>query len=76
MLDTSEYDVVFDDGNVKTYFANQIAEAIYSNMDDEGYSVAHLKEFLHHKKDGSAVHADDGYVEVKGKRKLSRTTEG
>ena len=76
MLDTSEYDVVFEDRNVETYFANQIAEAIYANVDDKGYTVAHLKEFLDHKKDGSAVHADDGHIELNGKRKPRRTTKG
>ena len=36
MLDTSEYEVQFDDGSTETYAANIIMENIYTQVDDEG----------------------------------------
>ena len=38
--------------------------------------MGHVKEFLDHKKDGLAVHANDGFMDVNGKRKPRRTTKG
>ena len=36
LLDTSEYEVQFEDGAVERYHANIIAEHIYSRVDSEG----------------------------------------
>ena len=69
------YEVVFEDGNVETYFANQIVETLSSSIDDEGYTVAHVNEFVDHKEDGSVVYAD-GFIDVKGKQKPRKTTKG
>ena len=76
VLDTSVYEVEFSDGRVESYFANQIVESIIMNTDAEGNTLYHVKEFVDHKRDGSAVHADDAFVQVNGKKIAKRTTKG
>jgi hypothetical protein len=70
MLDTSVYEVEFEDGYVEAYSANVIAEHLYSQIDDEGYHYLTLGDILDHKKDGSAVSVDDAYVTINGQQKL------
>lgn len=76
ILDTSIYEVEFEDGHVEAYHANQIVEAIYATVDEEGYVCTEVKEIIDHRKDGTAVNADDGYVMLRGKRVPKRTTKG
>ena len=76
ILDTALYEVEFEDGHVEAFHANQIAEAIYASVDDEGYNYQELQEIVDHKSDGTAVRADDGYVMLRGKRVPKRTTKG
>jgi hypothetical protein len=59
ILDTREYEVEFPDGSIDVYTANTLAEAMYSQVDDEGRHVLMLKEIVDHSKDRSAVHIDD-----------------
>ena len=37
IVDTTVYDVMFEDGTVSQYSANIIAESIYSQVDEEGF---------------------------------------
>ncbi|KAI2506375.1 hypothetical protein MHU86_8103 [Fragilaria crotonensis] len=54
----------FPDGSTATYAANVIAENLYSQVDDEGWChFAILHEITDHKKDGSALSKDDGFIE-------------
>jgi Fe-S-cluster containining protein len=76
ILDTALYEVEFEDGHVESYYANQIAEAIYATVDDEGFVYSEVKEIIDHMKDGRAVQPDDGYVMLRGKRIPKRTTKG
>ena len=39
IIDTSLYDVEFDSGETEAYTANIIAEALYAQVDDEGYTT-------------------------------------
>lgn len=76
-LDTSLYDVEWDDGSTDVYRANQIVESMLTNVDEEGYTLTHMKEIIDHRRDASAVKADDGYIYTKGGvRKPRRTTKG
>ena len=75
-LDTSIYQIEWEDGRVEDYRANQIVESILENVDADGNSLIHMKEIVNHRQDGNAVHGDDGYITVNGKRKLRRTTKG
>ena len=76
ILDTALYEVEFEDGHVEAYHANQIVEAIYATVDDEGYVCTEVKEIIDHKKDGTAINPDDGYVMLRGKKVPKRTTKG
>jgi len=77
ILDTSIYEVEFDDGSTEAYSAIIIAEHIYSQVDGEGYSRYMLNEIVDHKKDSTAVSKEDGCITTKAGRKLlKRTTKG
>lgn len=76
ILDTAIYEVEFEDGHVEAFHANQIVEAIYATVDDEGYTYTEVKEIVDHMKDGTAISADDGFVMLRGKKVPKRTTKG
>ena len=76
VLDTSIYEVEFEDGRTEAFAANAIAEHLYAQVDEQGFQYLLIDEIIDHKKDGSAVAADDGYVFVNGRRCPRRTTKG
>jgi hypothetical protein len=76
LLDSSVYEVEFEDGNVESYATNQIAEAIYSQVDAEGNQHLLIDEIIDHRKLGDAVSGDDGYIEHNGRRIPRKTTKG
>ena len=76
ILDTSIYEVLLDDGSTQAYAANIIAEQLYSQVDDEGFQYLLIDAIIDHQRDGSAIHADDGFVTVNGKRCPKMTTKG
>jgi hypothetical protein len=76
LLDTSLYEVLFDDGGIEYYSANTIAENIFQQVDDEGNLFSILDEIIDHKKTNEAIHADDAFVIVNGKQHPRRTTKG
>ena len=54
-----------------------IAENLYSQVDDEGRQYAIIKEIIDHRKDGTAVAADDGFIITSsGQRRQRQTTKG
>jgi len=76
LLDTSVYLIEFDDGSIKEYMANQIAEEVFMAIDDEGFLVSELQEIVDHKKDGSAVYGDDAFIRIRGRKVRRQTTKG
>jgi hypothetical protein len=50
----------FEDGTLESYAANQIAEAIYSQVDSEGNQYLLLDEIVDHRKFGDAISGDNG----------------
>jgi hypothetical protein len=77
ILDTRQYEAEFPDGSKDTYSANLIAENQYSQVDDEGRQYQLIDEILDHRKDGSALAADDGtYVDKAKKNQPKKTTRG
>eukprot|EP00980_Cylindrotheca_fusiformis_P018168 scaffold5886_cov93-Cylindrotheca_fusiformis.AAC.2 len=76
LLDTAMYEVEFEDGRVEAFYANQIAEHIYASVDDDGYTMYELEEIVDHKRDGTAIPKDDGFVMLRGRRVPKRTTRG
>lgn len=76
LLDTSFYEVQFEDGHVEAYAANIIAESIFSQVDDEGHEYLLLDEIVDHKKMNDAVNIDDGFIVHNGVKRPRRTTKG
>jgi hypothetical protein len=57
--------------------ANIIAESIYSQVDDDGYTTFALKEIIDHRTDGSALTLENAYTVTKtGAKRLQQTTKG
>jgi hypothetical protein len=65
ILDTREYTVEFNDGTLDTLTANQIAENIYSQVDEEGRHHVLLDEIIDHRKGPKAVPVSDGFITSK-----------
>jgi len=77
ILDTSMYEVEFDDGHTEAFAANLIAEAIYEQVDDEGCSYRIIDKIVDHQKTAEAVKPNDGFfVNRHGKRCPRKTTKG
>lgn len=74
--DTALYEVEFNSGDVEEYTANIIAENIYAQVDDEGYTYYSIDEILDHTFDSTALFRDDAYTLNRGKCVLKRTTKG
>jgi hypothetical protein len=76
-LNTMTYDVEFDDGLVKEYTANVIADELYAQTDDEGFTTNHLDGIVDFRKLNDAVSWTDAYVQPKGgAKRLRKTTCG
>lgn len=77
LFDTREYELQFDDGTTDVYFANAIAENIYSQVDTEGNQHLVIDEIDGHRVDGTELKMSDGYVTSKnGTRVPKKTTRG
>ena len=77
LLDSSVYEIRFEDGSVERYHANIIAEHIYSQVDGDGYGRALLDEIIDHKTDGHAVTKENGFIEKPGGNRVPKqTTKG
>ncbi len=68
-----QYVVEFTDGTTENYFANVIAEKIYTRIDKEGHQYLLVKEIIDHEKSNHAVSIADVYIVTKnGKKILTR----
>lgn len=77
LLDTREYELEFEDGTTDRYFANTIAESLFSQIDSEGRQYVLLKEIVDHKRDNSAIHIENGYdISHNGNKVPKKTTRG
>ena len=75
-LDTSMYEVEFQDGHVESYAANLIAKNIYEQLDDEGNKYRLIDQIIDHKKDASAIPLSNGTIMLNGREHKKRTTRG
>ena len=77
LLDTQKYEVEFEDGHQAEYFANVLAENLFSQVDDEVRDHSLIKEITGHRTNSNAVTREDGYVTTKsGRRYPKKTTIG
>jgi len=75
--DTSQYEVLFDTGELETYTANQIAAHVYATADTAGYTSFIMKDIIDHKKDDTAVAKSDAtYTTPNGQTRNKKTTKG
>ena len=74
VLDTREYSVEFTDGTLDTITANQIAENIYSQVDEEGRHHILMDEIIDHKKGPTAVPVSEGFTISHNGNKVPRKT--
>jgi Reverse transcriptase (RNA-dependent DNA polymerase) len=59
ILDTSMYDVEFEDGHIEAFSANTIAEHVYEQVGEDGYIQLLLDEILDHRSTAEAIRKDD-----------------
>ena len=72
LFDTREYVVEFTDGTEENYFANVIAENMFAQVDGEGRQYLLMKEITDHRRNESAVRADDGFVITRNGNKVPK----
>ena len=77
LLDTSQYEVEFEDGSVEKCSANIIAEHIYAQLDDDVYTWMLMDEIVDHWSNPDAVPKREGKVRgPNGTWKAKQTTKG
>ena len=74
MLDSREYEVELEDGTTDKYFANIIAENLWSQCDEEGREFLLLRGITNHRKNNRAISKDDGFIFKPNGSKLKKKT--
>ena len=73
-LDTSLYEVEFNNEHVEAYSANLIAESMYEQFDDEGNKYRLIDEIIGHEKDSSTIPTSEATIIVNGRQHPKRMT--
>ena len=74
-LNSMIYEVEFNDGQIKEYAANMIAENMLTQVDSDGFSLTMMKAIIDYRKDEAvAVPETDRYVFTRGGQKRPRKT--
>ena len=76
ILDTRVYHVEFPDGHLEEYSTNKIAEALYSQLDEDGFNTGLIKEICDHQRLDTAVPISEGFAGEGTNRKAVITTKG
>lgn len=77
LLNSRMYQVTFTDGNICDFAANAIAEAIYSQHDDEGNKYTLIKEIVSHEKGKNATTKHQVWLTSHtGNKRMVKTTKG
>ena len=76
ILDTRVYQVKFPDGHIEDYATNKIAEALYSQLDEEGFNTGLIQEICDHQRTEVAIPISEGFAGEGSKRKPIVTTKG
>ena len=76
-MDSSVYEVEFEDGAVERHHANIIAEHICSQTDQDGHGRTLMDEIIDHESDGNVVKKGDGISRAKNGAPIPmQTTKG
>ena len=77
IMDTSQYEVEYLDGEIGIMTANIIAENLLSQVDEEGHKQMFIDEIQDHRRNHDAVPISKGfYTRKNGTRTKVRTTKG
>jgi hypothetical protein len=76
ILDTRIFHVEFPDGHLEEYATNIIAEALYSQLDENGNDTGFLNEICDHRKSNKAIPISEGYTTSTNNPKPVITTKG
>ena len=76
ILETREYRVEFDDGEVRKLTANVIVESMYAACDDSGNEYLMMDLIVDYRKNNKAVTDPDQKVVQKGQRFMRQSTVG
>ena len=77
LMDTRQYEIEFNDGQIEVLPANIIAENILSRVDEESKRQSMMDEIIDHRSSNQAVRKENGYVHnphngYKGRRKTTK----
>ncbi len=76
MLDTREYNVLFNDGQQMELTANLIAESMYSQCDLEGNQYLLLDTFVDYRKTDKALTIEQTSTDASGRVRRKKTCAG
>ena len=77
MMDTSQYEVEFNDGDTEQLAANVIAENLLAQVDDHGHRHLMLEEIVDHRVLHDAISRSIGtFMTKNGVTRQIRTTRG
>ena len=62
ILDTRIFQVEFPDGHLEEYTTNKVAEALYSQCDQDGYDTGLVQEICDHQRSPSAIPISEGHT--------------
>ena len=76
ILDTREYEVKFEDGDVTNLTANVIAESMYAMCDKNGDHILLFDAIIdHNKNDKAMTRTEQNFVHSRGKQQYKRSTK-
>ena len=70
LMANREYELEYENGTHDWYFANVIAEKIYSQVESEGHKFLVLEEISDHQSDVTAISVANGFMIRWGEKKL------
>ena len=77
ILDTQMYEVEYLDGERMSLAANNIAESLFAQVDDEGNRQVLMDEIMGHRSNEHAVKQQDAFIATKtGTKRRRETTKG
>ena len=74
ILDTREYTMQFEDGELTEFTANVIAESMYAQCDPDKNQYVLLNDIIHFRKTVSTLSIEDQSIVVKGRAYLRCST--
>ena len=76
-LNTMVYKVELNEGQLREYSANVIAENMLSQVDSDGFSLTLMDAIIDYRCTNTAIDKKDGYVYTKsGQKRKQKTTAG